>query len=96
MIEPFLNCLTGYLYCNPRVEKREISLKQKLSTVQKDKSSIQATLEYLDRKKLDQLRKTWKKVNAYVFADLVILELFLGIYFLEILVNWSPLKVKKL
>ena len=76
-----------------RVEKKETALKQKLSVVQKDKTSITSTLEYLDRKKLDQLNKTWRKVNGYhffaniFFNSLVISVPFLAICFQVTLVN---------
>ncbi|KAJ3268855.1 Structural maintenance of chromosomes protein 2, partial [Terramyces sp. JEL0728] len=57
-----------------KVEKNATSLKNKLTRVKKDKSSIQSTLEYLDRKKHDKLLKTWEKVNqdfGDIFGDLL-------------------------
>ncbi len=51
-----------------------MTLKQNLNRVLKDKTSIENTLEYLDRKKLDQLNKTWRKVDAdfgAIFGDLL-------------------------
>ncbi|KAJ3320290.1 Structural maintenance of chromosomes protein 2, partial [Boothiomyces sp. JEL0866] len=57
-----------------KVEKNATSLKNKLTRVKKDKTSIQSTLEYLDRKKHDKLLKTWEKVNndfGDIFADLL-------------------------
>lgn len=46
------------------VEKKETSLKQMLSTVLKDKSKIEATIDELDRYKKDALQTTWEKVNG--------------------------------
>ncbi|KAJ3259063.1 Structural maintenance of chromosomes protein 2 [Boothiomyces macroporosus] len=57
-----------------KVEKNATSLKNKLTRVKKDKTSIQSTLEYLDRKKHDKLLKTWEKVNkdfGDIFGDLL-------------------------
>ncbi|KAL9936516.1 hypothetical protein V8E36_004584 [Tilletia maclaganii] len=46
------------------VEKKETSLKTMMSTVLKDKSKIEETIEELDRYKRDALQRTWTKVNG--------------------------------
>ncbi|EPQ29965.1 uncharacterized protein PFL1_02637 [Pseudozyma flocculosa PF-1] len=56
------------------VEKKETALTQMLSTVLKDKSKIEQTIEELDRYKKDALQTTWEKVNADfgdIFAELL-------------------------
>lgn len=57
-----------------KVEKRQVSLVNNLSTVKKDKCSIHETISYLDRKKQDKLTKTWTQVNrdfGSIFGDLL-------------------------
>lgn len=56
---------------NPRVmnmidsvEKKEMSLKNMMRTVIKDKSKIEETIVSLDEYKKEALHKTWEKVNA--------------------------------
>ncbi|RUS21454.1 hypothetical protein BC937DRAFT_92655 [Endogone sp. FLAS-F59071] len=46
------------------VEKKETSLKQMLSTVQKDKHKIEDTITSLDNYKKEALEKTWGKVDV--------------------------------
>ncbi|KAK0547892.1 Structural maintenance of chromosomes protein 2 [Tilletia horrida] len=46
------------------VEKKESSLKHMMSTVLKDKSKIEETIQELDRYKRDALQRTWTKVNG--------------------------------
>ncbi|KAG0191422.1 Structural maintenance of chromosomes protein 2 [Apophysomyces sp. BC1034] len=56
------------------VEKKEVSLKQMLTTVHKDKQKIEATIQSLDDYKMEALEKTWSKVNndfAGIFGDLL-------------------------
>ncbi|PWN52575.1 putative SMC2-chromosome segregation protein [Violaceomyces palustris] len=56
------------------VEKKETGLKQMLSTVLKDKSKIEETIDELDRYKKDALQTTWEKVNTdfgEIFAELL-------------------------
>ncbi|KAJ3332301.1 Structural maintenance of chromosomes protein 2, partial [Blyttiomyces sp. JEL0837] len=57
-----------------RVEKKETTLKQKLSTVFKDKKKITETIDSLDEKKKEALIQTWTKVNedfGAIFNDLL-------------------------
>lgn len=56
------------------VEKKETDLKTMLSTVLKDKSKIEETIQELDRYKKDALQTTWEKVNGdfgEIFAELL-------------------------
>ncbi|CAG8530149.1 10347_t:CDS:10 [Diversispora eburnea] len=56
------------------VEKKEVSLKQMLATVQKDKKKIEDTIVSLDDYKKDALERTWKKVDGdfgAIFSDLL-------------------------
>lgn len=55
--------LTTWL-CFYSVEKKETSLKQMLSTVQKDKHKIEDTITSLDNYKKEALEKTWGKVDV--------------------------------
>ena len=52
-----------YSLSRDRVEKNELELKKKLSTVVKDKAKIQETIGELDKYKREALLKTWEKVN---------------------------------
>lgn len=45
------------------VEKKEVSLKNMMRTVIKDKKKIEETIESLDHYKKEKLYKTWEKVN---------------------------------
>lgn len=57
-----------------RVEKKQIALQKNLNMVIKDKSSIYTTIEYLDKKKVDKLQKTWEQVNrdfGDIFGELL-------------------------
>ncbi|KAF9580847.1 Structural maintenance of chromosomes protein 2 [Lunasporangiospora selenospora] len=66
---------------NPKVmsmlenqEKREVSLKQMLATVQRDKTKIEDTIVSLDDYKNEALEKTYSKVNGdfgAIFGDLL-------------------------
>ncbi|KAI9316303.1 RecF/RecN/SMC [Dichotomocladium elegans] len=56
------------------VEKKEVSLKTMMQTVQKDKQKIEDTIHSLDNYKLEALERTWTKVNkdfAEIFGDLL-------------------------
>ena len=56
------------------VEKKEVSLKNMMRTVIKDKRKIEETISSLDEYKKEALRKTWTKVNAdfgAIFAELL-------------------------
>ncbi|KAG1124874.1 hypothetical protein G6F42_009222 [Rhizopus arrhizus] len=56
------------------VEKKEASLKEMLSTVQKDKQKIEDTIVTLENYKMEALEKTYRKVNkdfAEIFGDLL-------------------------
>ncbi|KAI9671028.1 MAG: Structural maintenance of chromosomes protein 2 [Alyxoria varia] len=56
------------------VEKKEVSLKNMMKTVIKDKKKIEETISSLDEYKKEALLKTWTKVNSdfgQVFADLL-------------------------
>ncbi|KAI8378675.1 RecF/RecN/SMC [Choanephora cucurbitarum] len=56
------------------VEKKEASLKEMLTTVQKDKQKIEDTIQTLENYKLEALEKTYTKVNkdfAEIFGDLL-------------------------
>ncbi|KAG8946963.1 Structural maintenance of chromosomes protein 2 [Tulasnella sp. 424] len=56
------------------VEKKEAALKKMLTTVLKDKTKIEKTIEELERHKRDALEKCWTKVNADfgdIFAELL-------------------------
>lgn len=55
--------LFGYVF-KFRVEKNEIELKKKLSTVVKDKKKIEETITELDKYKREALLRTWEKVNV--------------------------------
>jgi structural maintenance of chromosome 2 len=46
------------------VEKKEVSLKNMMRTVIKDKRKIEETIVSLDEYKKEALRKTWEKVNG--------------------------------
>jgi structural maintenance of chromosome 2 len=46
------------------VEKKEVSLKNMMRTVIKDKKKIEETIENLDKYKKEALQKTWEKVNG--------------------------------
>ena len=66
---------------NPKVmtmlenqEKREVSLKQMLATVQRDKTKIEDTIASLDDYKNEALERTYSKVNGdfgAIFGDLL-------------------------
>lgn len=56
------------------VEKKEVSLKNMMKTVIRDKKKIEETIISLDQYKREALQKTWTKVNAdfgQIFADLL-------------------------
>ncbi|KAG9019839.1 Structural maintenance of chromosomes protein 2 [Tulasnella sp. 427] len=56
------------------VEKKEAALKKMLTTVLKDKTKIEKTIEELERHKRDALEKCWTKVNSDfgdIFAELL-------------------------
>jgi structural maintenance of chromosome 2 len=56
------------------VEKKEVSLKNMMKTVIRDKRKIEETIVSLDQYKKEALQKTWEKVNAdfgQIFADLL-------------------------
>ncbi|KAG8906895.1 Structural maintenance of chromosomes protein 2 [Tulasnella sp. 403] len=56
------------------VEKKETALKKMLTTVMKDKTKIEKTIEELERHKRDALEKCWTKVNTdfgEIFAELL-------------------------
>ncbi|KAJ9083903.1 Structural maintenance of chromosomes protein 2 [Entomophthora muscae] len=56
------------------VEKKEANLKQMLSTVKKDKKTIEGTITQLDDYKKEALQKTWEKVSVdfgAIFAELL-------------------------
>ncbi|KAI8643677.1 P-loop containing nucleoside triphosphate hydrolase protein [Parasitella parasitica] len=56
------------------VEKKEASLKEMLSTVQKDKQKIEDTIVTLENYKMEALDKTFRKVNqdfSDIFGDLL-------------------------
>lgn len=48
-----------------RVEAKDNSLKQMVSTVQKDRTKIEGTITKLNDYMLEALHKTWSKVNTY-------------------------------
>lgn len=48
-----------------RVEAKENSLRQMLSTVKKDRGKIEGTIVKLNEYMLDALNRTWKKVSTY-------------------------------
>lgn len=57
-----------------RVEAKETSLKQMLTTVKKDRSKIEGTITKLNDYMLEALHKTWTKVNAdfgQIFSELL-------------------------
>ncbi|KAJ3250438.1 Structural maintenance of chromosomes protein 2 [Chytriomyces hyalinus] len=57
-----------------RIEKKEAALIQKISTVIKDKSKIEETIDSLEKYKSDKLYKTWEKVSrdfGLIFGDLL-------------------------
>ncbi|KAI9355084.1 condensin subunit [Zopfochytrium polystomum] len=57
-----------------RVERKEMSLKQKLNIVLKDKTKITTTIDALDKHKLEALTKTWTTVSkdfGSIFSDLL-------------------------
>lgn len=56
------------------VEKKEVSLKQMLRTVNRDKRKIEETISSLDEYKREALLKTWQKVTTdfgNIFAELL-------------------------
>jgi structural maintenance of chromosome 2 len=56
------------------VEKKEISLKQMIKTVIRDKRKIEETIVSLDEYKKKALQETWEKVNGdfgQIFSDLL-------------------------
>ncbi|KAF8457794.1 putative nuclear condensin complex subunit Smc2 [Terfezia claveryi] len=56
------------------VEKKEVSLKNMLRTVNRDKRKIEETIGELDKYKREALEKTWKKVTVdfgNIFAELL-------------------------
>ena len=56
------------------VEKKEVSLKNMMKTVIRDKKKIEETIASLDEYKKEALRKTWSKVNGdfgHIFAELL-------------------------
>lgn len=56
------------------VEKKEVSLKNMMRTVIRDKKKIEETISSLDEYKKEALQKTWSKVNGdfgNIFADLL-------------------------
>ncbi|KAI9892486.1 MAG: Structural maintenance of chromosomes protein 2 [Vezdaea aestivalis] len=56
------------------VEKKELSLKNMMKTVIRDKKKIEETIQSLDEYKKEALQKTWSKVNGdfgQIFADLL-------------------------
>ena len=56
------------------VEKKEVSLKNMMRTVIKDKKKIEETISNLDEYKREALQKTWTKVNGdfgQIFAELL-------------------------
>ena len=56
------------------VEKKEVSLKNMMKTVIRDKKKIEETIGSLDEYKKEALLKTWTKVNSdfgQIFADLL-------------------------
>ncbi|KAI9761095.1 MAG: hypothetical protein M4579_001247 [Chaenotheca gracillima] len=56
------------------VEKKEVSLKNMMKTVIKDKHKIEETIGSLDEYKKEALQKTWSKVNGdfgQIFAELL-------------------------
>lgn len=56
------------------VEKKEVSLKNMMKTVIRDKSKIEETIGSLDEYKKEALEKTWSKVNGdfgQIFSDLL-------------------------
>ena len=57
-----------------RVEDKEASLKQMVSTIKKDRHKIEDTILKLNEYKLEALEKTWKMVNVdfgEIFNDLI-------------------------
>lgn len=55
-----------------RVEAKDVSLRQMLSTVKKDRSKIEETIGKLNDFMLDALNKTWTKVNRYIDCTLIL------------------------
>ena len=56
------------------VEKKEVSLKNMMRTVIRDKKKIEETIENLDEYKREALQRTWSKVNGdfgQIFAELL-------------------------
>jgi structural maintenance of chromosome 2 len=56
------------------VEKKEISLKNMMKTVIRDKKKIEETIQSLDEYKKKALQETWEKVNGdfgHIFAELL-------------------------
>lgn len=78
-----------------RVESKETALKQMLSTVKKDRTKIESTIEKLNDYMLETLHSTWEKVNKYPPKHLVrltlveILERYLVCYCPEARPNWT-------
>ncbi|KAI8621409.1 condensin subunit [Chytriomyces sp. MP71] len=57
-----------------RIEKKEAALVQKISTVIKDKSKIEETIDSLEKYKIEKLLKTWETVSrdfGLIFSDLL-------------------------
>ncbi|KAL9058441.1 MAG: hypothetical protein Q9162_001736 [Coniocarpon cinnabarinum] len=56
------------------VEKKEVSLKNMMRTVIRDKTKIEETISHLDEYKREALQRTWSKVNGdfgAIFAELL-------------------------
>ena len=56
------------------VEKKEVSLKNMMKTVIKDKKKIEETISSLDKYKKEALQRTWTKVNGdfgQIFSELL-------------------------
>ncbi|KAJ3092417.1 Structural maintenance of chromosomes protein 2 [Quaeritorhiza haematococci] len=56
------------------IEKKEVSLKNKLVTINRDKRKIEDTIKELDQYKRETLQRTWEKVNrdfGGIFGDLL-------------------------
>lgn len=56
------------------VEKKEVSLKNMMKTVVRDKRKIEETIASLDEYKKEALQKTWSKVNSdfgQIFSELL-------------------------
>jgi hypothetical protein len=55
-----------------RNEKQEKTLKERLSTIKRDKEKIQKTIGKLEKYKLNALDTTYRKVNVYVMLSLIL------------------------